>query len=64
MTEGRWDLRTESSALVIDDMQNGFPRPGGFFAKRGLDWRRCAATIKPNRQVIAAAGKASARRTS
>jgi ureidoacrylate peracid hydrolase len=55
MTEPRWNLAEENLALVIVDMQNGFLRPDGFFAKGGLDWRRCAATIEPNRRVLAAA---------
>jgi ureidoacrylate peracid hydrolase len=55
MTEPRWNLAGEAAALIVVDMQNGFLRPDGFFAKGGLDWRRCAATIDPNRRVVAAA---------
>jgi ureidoacrylate peracid hydrolase len=55
MTEMRWDVAKESAALVVVDMQNGFLRPDGFFARGGLDWRRCAATIEPTARVIAAA---------
>ncbi len=55
MTEMRWNVGEESSALIVVDMQNGFLRPDGFFAKGGLDWTRCAATIEPTARVIAAA---------
>jgi ureidoacrylate peracid hydrolase len=55
MTETRWNLAEESSALIIVDMQNGFLRPDGFFAKGGLDWRRCAAAIEPTTRAVAAA---------
>ena len=55
MSEVRWDIARESSALIVVDMQNGFVRPDGFFAKGGLDWRRCAATIEPIARVIDAA---------
>ena len=59
MSEVRWDIARESSALIVVDMQNGFVRPDGFFAKGGLDWRRCAATIEPIARVIDAARGAS-----
>ncbi len=55
MTEPRWRLHEEKAALIVVDMQNGFLREDGFFAKGGLDWRRCAATIEPNRRALAAA---------
>jgi ureidoacrylate peracid hydrolase len=59
VTTPRWDIAHEKSALIIVDMQNGFLRSDGFFAQGGLDWRRCAATIEPNRRVLAAARAAS-----
>jgi len=55
MSEVRWDIARESMALIVVDMQNGFVRRDGFFAKGGLDWRRCAATIEPIAGAIAAA---------
>lgn len=55
MPEPRWSVSEENAALIVVDMQNGFLRPDGFFAKGGLDWRRCAATIEPIRHVVAAA---------
>ena len=55
MTEMRWNVARESAALIVVDMQNGFLRPDGFFAKGGLDWRRCAVTIAPTVRAVAAA---------
>jgi hypothetical protein len=59
VTPPRWDIAQENSALIVVDMQNGFLRPDGFFAKGGLDWPRCASTIEPSRRVLAAARAAA-----
>jgi ureidoacrylate peracid hydrolase len=55
MTDSRWTIIHGSAALLVIDMQNGFLRPNGFFAKGGLDWTRCAATIEPTARAIAVA---------
>lgn len=54
MTGTRWDLATETKALIVVDMQNGFLRPDGFMAKAGLNIDQCRAAIGPNQKVIAA----------
>jgi ureidoacrylate peracid hydrolase len=54
MSEHRWDLTTETKALIVVDMQNGFLKPDGFMVKAGLNIDQCMAAIEPNQRVIAA----------
>jgi ureidoacrylate peracid hydrolase len=58
MTDTRWNLATETKALIVVDMQNGFLRPDGFMAAAGLNIDQCIAAIAPNQRVITACRKA------
>lgn len=45
----------DSTALLVIDMQNGFCKPDGAFAKLGLDVSMCNAAIQGCRELIDAA---------
>ena len=52
MTDTRWNVAEESSALIIVDMQNGFLRSDGFFAKGGLDLSRPIASLALTAAIV------------
>jgi ureidoacrylate peracid hydrolase len=58
VTENKWNLATETKALIVVDMQNGFLKPDGFMVKAGLNIDQCMAAVEPNRRVIAACREA------
>ena len=48
-------VKTERTALLVVDMQNGFCHPEGSAAKIGFDINMCQAAIEPCQRLIAGA---------
>jgi len=49
---GRIEWETTQSALVVVDMQNGFLKPGGYFANAGYDLSHAPGTIARVQRVV------------